>query len=393
LHIYPESPAIFVPSQRSAKRRHTFATGNVNHERRASAWGNGAIMKRAVGTIAESRKAKAYRTLCGLVLISISMPAASQALRGNCGNPDPDISIAACTKKITLDTAELKSGSDIIPQAAVAHLATDYDSRGVAYASKGLYDQAIADFNQAISLSPRTFPVAYLNRGSAYDHQGLDEKAIVDYTTAISLEPKGADPDFNLADAYDYRGNVYERNGLFDKALADFTMAISLNPSLENAYANRGNDYARKALYDLAIADFSKVISLDSRDVGSRYNRALAYEHQGLYDDAISDLSKEISLAPNFADAYDRRGLAYAHMGQYDQAIADYTQEIALNAKNIQLHPGFSFQYANAYSHRGGAYEHKGGIDAAIADYRAALKLYPDMQSAKDALTRLGAVP
>ena len=32
-------------------------------------------------------------------------------------------------------------------------------------------------------------------------------------------------------------------------------------------------------------------------------------------------------------------------------------------------------------------------IDAAIADYRAALKLDPDMQSAKAALTRLGAVP
>src|SRR5258706_16407979 len=100
--------------------------------------------------IAEFRKA--YRTLCGLVLISISMPAASQVLRGNCGHPDPDISIAGCTKKIQSDSAELKSGGQI--QAAAAHLATDYDHRGVAYANKRLYDQAIADYDQAISLSP-----------------------------------------------------------------------------------------------------------------------------------------------------------------------------------------------------------------------------------------------
>src|ERR1700692_4256241 len=93
--------------------------------------------------IAEFRKAKAYRTLCSLVLISISMPAASQTLRGNCGNPDPDISIAGCTKEIKSDTADLQSGREI--PAATAHLATDYDSRGVAYANKGLYDQAIAD--------------------------------------------------------------------------------------------------------------------------------------------------------------------------------------------------------------------------------------------------------
>ncbi|HKB96222.1 MAG TPA: hypothetical protein VKB94_05190, partial [Rhizomicrobium sp.] len=67
--------------------------------------------------------------------------------------------------------------------------------------------------------------------------------------------------------------------------------------------------------------------------------------------------------------------------------------EIALNAKDIPLHPVFASRYASAYSHRAGTYEHKGVIDAAIADYRAALKLDPDMQSAKDALKRLGAMP
>src|SRR5260370_29940722 len=139
--------------------------------------------------IAEFRKAKAYRTLCSLVLISISIPAASQVLRGNCGSPDPDISIVGCTKKIQTDTADLNSGREI--QAAAAHLATDYDHRGVAYANKGLYDQAIADYNQAIALLPKTFPIAYFNRGSAYNNQGLDDKAIIDYTMAISLAPEG----------------------------------------------------------------------------------------------------------------------------------------------------------------------------------------------------------
>src|SRR6185503_12843232 len=108
--------------------------------------------------IAAFRGAKAFRMLWALALISISTPAASQVLRGNCGNPDPDISIAACTKKIQFDTADLQSGRNI--QAAAAHLATDYDNRGVAYATKGLYDQAIADYDQAISLLPKTFAIA-----------------------------------------------------------------------------------------------------------------------------------------------------------------------------------------------------------------------------------------
>ncbi|HKX63861.1 MAG TPA: hypothetical protein VJM78_01025, partial [Rhizomicrobium sp.] len=110
--------------------------------------------------IAEFRKA--CLTLCSLVLIFISMPAESQVRRGNCGNPDPDISIAGCTKKIQFDAADLKSGREI--PAATARLATDYDHRGVAYANKRLYEQAVADYNQAISLLPKTFPIAYFNR-------------------------------------------------------------------------------------------------------------------------------------------------------------------------------------------------------------------------------------
>ena len=87
-----------------------------------------------------------YRALCSLVLLSISVPAASQGAR--CGNPDPDISIAACTSKIQSDTEDLKSGSGLI-QAAAAKLATDYNTRGVAYENKGLHDEAIADFAES----------------------------------------------------------------------------------------------------------------------------------------------------------------------------------------------------------------------------------------------------
>src|SRR6185436_6396708 len=208
--------------------------------------------------------ARTFRALCGLVFISIAIPAESQVLRGNCGHPDPGISIAGCTKMIQIDSADLKSGRQI--PAATAHLATDYDNRGVAYANKGLYDQAIADYDQAIALLPKTFPIAYFNRGNAYNNQGLDDQAISDYTKAITLQPTGADPDFILADAYNYRGQAHQRKTLYDEAIADFTMAVSLKPGLETAYESRGNIYLRKALYDLAIADFGKVISLNSRN-------------------------------------------------------------------------------------------------------------------------------
>ena len=206
--------------------------------------------------------------------------------------------------------------------------------------------------------------------------------------------PRAEDPDFKLADAYDYRGNAYQHKGLYRPGHRRFHHG-------DFAQSQPGKCLCKIAATIICARHSTTWPSRTSarsfrsnpRNVTSYYNRALAYEHKGLHDDAIADLTKDISLAPTDAGAYDMRGLAYAHKGLYDQAIADFTQEIALNAKDIPLHPAFASQYASAYSHRADAYAHKGVTDAAIADYRAALKLDPDMQSAKDALTRLGAAP
>jgi len=49
---------------------------------------------------------------------------------------------------------------------------------------------------------------------------------------------------------------------------------------------------------------------------------------------------------------------------------------------------------AATYYNRGHAYEKMGGLrDEAIADYRAALKINPNLQKARDGLTRLGVTP
>ncbi len=88
---------------------------------------------------------------------------------------------------------------------------------------------------------------------------------------------------------------------------------------------------------------------------------------------------RAIALDPTAATAYHDRAAAYFHKGLYSQTVADDTRAIAHK-------PG----YANAYYTRGTAYEKLGRRGPAADDYRAALKFFPGMTIAQNALNALG---
>ncbi|MGO9108438.1 MAG: tetratricopeptide repeat protein, partial [Thermoguttaceae bacterium] len=97
--------------------------------------------------------------------------------------------------------------------------------RGVAYLRDLAYDNAIADFTEAIRLSP-TCTTAYNFRGlaslaNACLGKGEYGKAIADFTEAIRLDPKHAA-------AYHSRGYSYALMGEKAKAEADFAQANRL---------------------------------------------------------------------------------------------------------------------------------------------------------------------
>lgn len=64
-------------------------------------------------------------------------------------------------------------------------------ANGMAYASKGQQDRAIADFDAVIRINPRDVNVLYL-RGKAHFDKGDHRRAIADYSEAIRLIPKDA---------------------------------------------------------------------------------------------------------------------------------------------------------------------------------------------------------
>ena len=62
-----------------------------------------------------------------------------------------------------------------------------YNNRGLTYKNNGLYDQAIADFSQAIRLAP-DLDYAYFNRGDTYEINGERQRAVKDFMKSYALK-------------------------------------------------------------------------------------------------------------------------------------------------------------------------------------------------------------
>jgi len=106
-----------------------------------------------------------------------------------------------------------------------------YINRSYAYERLGSYEEALADGNRAIVLSPED-PFSFVNRAAAYIGLKQYERAIEDANRALRIDPAHVLALTN-------RGYAYERLDQKDRAVADYRRSLEINPSY---------DYARSAL-------------------------------------------------------------------------------------------------------------------------------------------------
>lgn len=141
---------------------------------------------------------------------------------------------------------------------AVPDRVAPYILRGRAHYRLGNFDQALADFDHALTLDGKLAEI-YVNRGLVFHACGDSHEALADFNLAIFYDPR-------QALAYNNRGLVTETLGNLVGAIADYSKAIQINPNIAVAYNNRGG--ARFDRGDLrgAIADFQRYVALGGSD-------------------------------------------------------------------------------------------------------------------------------
>ena len=141
--------------------------------------------------------------LCVGLLLAMPALAATPADRGECAASadKPDLGRAACSRIID-DASE-----------PVAERVKAFKNRGRGAFNGKDYDRAIADYGEAIKLSPKDAS-AFTHRCEAYESKQDHNAAIADCTEAIKIDPK-------YGWAYNNRGVAYYGLHEYDAAPLD----------------------------------------------------------------------------------------------------------------------------------------------------------------------------
>lgn len=164
-----------------------------------------------------------------------------------------------------------------------------YFSKGMDFFHAGDYPNAIEMFTSALRLSLGDLAKAALYRGICYAYLENYDQAFADFNQALRH-------DIYLADAYNERGSIYQMRGDFHAALEDYNHALHIDDRHYAAYYNRGLTLEELGHYPEAEHDLSQAIDLNP-------SIAPAYEVRGRiralledYGGAITDLQRYLRM-------------------------------------------------------------------------------------------------
>jgi len=143
---------------------------------------------------------------------------------------------------------------------------TAYYGLGIALDKKGSLDEAIADYEKALEISPN-FPEVHHDIGIAFARKGELDKAIAHFQRAIEIKPEYAEAFYGL-------GVALQQKGRLDEAVACFQEALKINPQSGETHSNLGVALQQKGRLEEAVVQYQKTIEIKPDDAAARDNLA-----------------------------------------------------------------------------------------------------------------------
>jgi len=182
-------------------------------------------------------------------------------------------------------------------------------------------DSVIILSNIALSLDDQ-LAEAYTIRGNYYREKGLAEQAIIEYDNAIKFNP-------NDWEAYYGKGQLYRFEDVI-KTLENLQKAVSLNQGAElpalleaigwayyyNGFIEKGNSYVQKAF------------KLDGDSMRYYYSLSIGEWNRGNYAKTIEFGEKVYAIDKEDIQNLNRLGESHMYLGQYEESLSYYKESI-----------------------------------------------------------------
>ena len=182
-----------------------------------------------------------------------------------------------------------------------------YKQRGYCYANAYEYNEALKNYSKSLELEPNGF--VYLMRANTFADNGYYDEAIADYDIAMS-QYKSSEL---LSFAYSVRASIAEEQDEYAEAIKYYTLKIDVD-SGDYAYLRRGAMYKLLGNTVLAKEDFDYILSIDSVWLDVKLLAFAYMENKEAVDNLVNgEQGKDLDFY-NIA-------CAYATLGDVDSAL------------------------------------------------------------------------
>ncbi len=275
-----------------------------------------------------------------------------------------------------------------------------YAQRGATYYQRGGFDEAIADFSQAILLDsmeviyfhgladvyldynksrlalnalhnatgrfPQSIPT-FLKLSEFQLILKMNEESLGTINKIMTIDPQNAEGFFMM-------GMNFKDMGDDARAINSFQSAVENNPELVDAWIELGLLFD-KLENPIATRYFDNALRMDSINIYALEAKGNHLGGQGKFKEAITLFKKIVQLDPQYANAYYNTGLAYLQLDSVEQAYRNFNISVNQDPTSVL-----------GYYYRGYTQELVGNKEAATQDYQQALQLNPNFERAKQAL-------
>jgi tetratricopeptide (TPR) repeat protein len=200
-----------------------------------------------------------------------------------------------------------------------------YYTDGVDLLQKAMFNEAIAQFEQAVEADP-TFVAAYYRLCLLLFRQGERQKGYEYFEKLKSLKHKATPKEQFQIDQLDGWVNRDIR-----KVIAASQLWLKQNPNDVEAYFSLGDIYFGLQIYDEALNYYKVILNIDPKYKPAYNMIGYCYARKGDIANAIATMKQYQELAPEESNPFDSMGEIYFNYGEYKLAEKNLKKSIELN--------------------------------------------------------------